>query len=139
MKNLSFSCNYTYQSTEKDGDVLDMSSELTSELTELPKNKFNAALNFRTGRGLKLDLSLRHVGRRSVLMGNLAKLNASSLETMKAFTTVALSAVLPVFKRNGFAGGIKIGFENIFNERYVEKYGFPMPGRTLFAGIEMQL
>jgi outer membrane receptor protein involved in Fe transport len=139
MKNLAFSCNYTYQSTEKKGDVLDMSSELTSELTELPKNKFNAALNFRTGRGFKLDLSLRHVGRRSVLMGNLAQLNASSLETMKAFTTVALSAVLPVFKREGFSGGIKIGCENIFNEAYVEKYGFPMPGRTLFAGIEMQL
>jgi iron complex outermembrane receptor protein len=124
--------NYTYEKTHKSGDILDLSSDLTDELTEIPRSKVNLGVQYKSGIGALVKVVLRYVDERDVVTGSLASLGAPELKHMDSFATVSLQAEYPF----GF-GIIRAGLENIFDEEYQERYGFPMPGRTITGGINI--
>ncbi|MBN2121257.1 MAG: TonB-dependent receptor [Candidatus Omnitrophica bacterium] len=134
----SLFANYTHQQTRKKGDILDMSLRLTDELTELPENKASAGLRYRASNGTSADLTLRYVGKRSVLTGSLAVAGASSLEEINGFVTAGLHFTYPIFKKDRFSGKLHLGIENIFDEDYEEVNGFPMPGITVTGGVSVE-
>lgn len=136
-ENFSLFTNYTYQQTKKKGDMLDMSTGLTDKLTELPENKANAGLRYRAANGASADLTVRYVGKRSVLTGNLAQVGASNLEEINGFVTAGLHFTYPILKKEKFSGKLHLGIENIFDEDYEEINGFPMPGTTVTGGVSI--
>lgn len=129
--------NYTFQSTRKEGDILDMSSILTDKLTELPEHKANAGVRYRRKNGATADLTARYVGKRSVIIGDLTMPGEPELVDLEGFLTFGLTAAYPVLKRGRFTGTVRLGLENIFDEDYEEIYGFPMPPRTITGGLDI--
>lgn len=130
--------NYTIQTTQKHGDVLDKSSELSDELMELPKNKFGLGLDYRKKNGLEARLALRYVGQRQVLYGNQAVVGASGLKKLDSYVDMDFNLSYPLFRggKDQEARFI-LGVQNILNKHYEEEYGFPMPGRTFMAGFNV--
>jgi len=136
--NLSVWANYTVQETEKHGDVLDNSSDLTDELVELPENKFGLGLDYRRENGLEARLALRYVDQRHAVRGNLAAPGASTLEKMDSYVDMDLNLSYPLFRgEKGQESRVFLAIENLLDERYEEEYGYPMPGITFTVGLSI--
>ncbi len=135
-KGLYLFANYTFQTTKKKGDVLDMSSNLTDSLTELPKNKINAGSKY-SFRGFMTEFVMRYVDKRSVITGDLAESGASELADMKRFATFDLNFSYKVLEKDNIAGTVDLNIENLFDAGYEETKGFPMPGRTIVGGVNI--
>ena len=147
--NFSAYFNFTWQDTEKQGDVLDGGNELSNKLSELPEFKFNLGIKYEKPKGILAKLTLRWVDDREVpFIGKPgAPFNGSgspngvptnsnvSLKTMDNFTVVDLFVRYPLWK-NKTKGFISGGVENIFDRTYEEDYGFPAPGQTFHIGME---
>jgi len=135
---LSGYLNYTYQRTKKEGDILDMSNKLTDELVDLPHHRINAGLKYSLAEEAYLGLSVRYVGKRYAITGNLAKPNASALREMKGFLMLNAGLRYPLPAPGGLKPIISASVENLLDESYEETYGFPMPGRTFHIGLKME-
>ena len=57
--------NYTYQSTDKEGDILDKSN-ISDEISELPNHKFNVGIKYQRDDGTLAKLTLKWVDSREV-------------------------------------------------------------------------
>lgn len=136
-KGVSGYANATYQSTRKQGDILDQSSQLSDKLSELPAIKGNGGLRLQLDNNARFDLRVRLVGNRSVLIGNLASATNIQLVEMAAFTTVSFNMTWPLWQKNSFLLRWQLAAENLFNKSYQEIYGFPMPGRTILTGLDI--
>ncbi len=128
--------NHTIQKTEKHGDVLDNSSELTDELVELPENKFGLGLDYLRESGLEARLALRYVDQRHAVRGSLATPGASTLEKIDSYVDVELNVSCPLFRgEKGQESRIFLAIQNLLDEDYEEEYGYPMPGITFMVGL----
>ncbi|MBD3180909.1 TonB-dependent receptor [Candidatus Poribacteria bacterium] len=122
--------NYTWQRTEKAGDILDKSN-ISDQLGEIPANKINLGLEYRPGNGGFAKLTVKWVDERKV------PINAANLEElglMDSYTLLNGIIRYPILK-NRFM--IYAGCENILDTDYQESYGYPMPGRMFYGGLEM--
>jgi iron complex outermembrane receptor protein len=138
-ENLCIFGNYTYQTTKKDGDVLDTNEVSSDKLVELPEHKANLGLSYRAKNGAILDLTARYRGERQDLgawIRNWGKKDAIPVD-VEDFVTVGLDFSYPIFNEEKSSGTIRLGVENLFDEDYEEVYGFPMPGRTITGGINI--
>lgn len=128
--------NYTVQKTEKHGDVLDNSSDLTGELVELPENRFSLGLDYRQEKGLEARLALRYVDERRAVYGNQAVAGGSELKKLDSYVDMDFNLSCPLFKgEKGRESRLLLAVQNILDERYEEEYGFPMPGISFMAGL----
>jgi iron complex outermembrane receptor protein len=138
-ENLHIFGNYTYQTTKKDGDILDTNEVSSDKLVELPEHKANLGLSYRAKNGAILDLTARYRGDRQDLgtwIRNWGKKDATPVD-VDDFVTVDLNFSYPIFNGERASGTIRLGVENLFDEDYEEVYGFPMPGRTITGGINI--
>jgi outer membrane receptor protein involved in Fe transport len=129
--------NYTYQETEKDGDILDESGELTDELVELPNNKFNLGIDYGKPEQIQASLIWRYVDERQAVVGDLTTPGGSSLGDLTSYNKLDLHLSYPFIRRDQFKGNLRVSAENILDKEYSEEYGFEMPGTTYSAGLEM--
>lgn len=138
--------NYTWQKTDKHGDVLDASSALSESLPELPENKFNCGLSWQGDHGAAARIRVRWVDDRQVpyIAGEdrpdgTARFAAGTtvLKHMDSFLTVDISFKYPVFRQLNITGFITGGVENLTDENYQEEYDFPAPGRSFHIGAEL--
>jgi len=136
--NFALSGNYTYQTSKKDGDILDNSMNLTDKLTELPEHKLNLGGKYRHANCATSELRLRYVGERKYITGSITKPNAAELKTLKNFLTVDIFASYPVFSMGRYLSTLRIGIENVLDEEYKEISGYPMPERTLTLDIDQK-
>jgi iron complex outermembrane receptor protein len=128
--------NYTIQKTEKHGDVLDNSSDLTDELVELPENRFNLGLDYRRASGLEAGLALGYVDKRHAVRGDPATPGASTLEKMNGYVDVGLHLSCPLLRtESGGESRLVVSVQNLLDEDYEEEYGYPMPGITFMIGL----
>jgi outer membrane receptor protein involved in Fe transport len=131
--------NYTVQKTEKRGDVLDKSSDLSDELVELPEHQFNLGLDYRRENGLEARLRLGYVGERHEVYGDQAVPGASTLKKMDSYADMDFNLSYPFFKGEKVRESrLLLAVQNILDERYEEEYGFPMPGITFTAGLSVK-
>ncbi|MBN1526423.1 MAG: TonB-dependent receptor [Candidatus Omnitrophica bacterium] len=137
IKDLTVFANYTYQTTTKDGDVLDKSSALSDNLTELPENKVNAGLRH-LYRGLTTEFVMRYVDKRQELTGSALGPDASSLSALAKFATFDLNFTYKMLDRKNCTGTVEFKIGNLFDARYEETSGFPMPGRTVTGGVNVR-
>lgn len=132
--------NYTFQQTQKHGDVLDNSSMLANELVELPENQCGAGLDYHHESGLDAGLILRYVGSRYAVRGNQAVPGSCTLQKMGSYVDVDVNLSCPVFRgQQGQECRVFITIQNLRDKHWEEEYGYPMPGRTFMAGIEGKL
>ena len=123
--------NYTYQTSDKEGDILDQSN-ISDEISELPDHKFNIGIKYQRDDGAFAKLTLKWVDSREVPISS-----SSTSNTGKMDDYFLLNSLIkyPVWKEHGY---LYAGCENILDEDYVESYGFPMPDRMFFGGIEIK-
>ncbi len=123
--------NYTYQSTDKEGDILDKSN-ISDEISELPNHKFNVGIKYQRDDGTLAKLTLKWVDSREVPISA-----SSKADTGKMDSYFLLNGIIkyPVIKDHGY---VYAGCENILDEEYEETYGYPMPDRMFFGGIEIK-
>ena len=133
---LSVFANYTYQDTKKDGDILDLSSDLSDRLSELPRNKVNAGVKYSVF-GVTSEFVMRYVDKRSVITGDLTREGASDLVDLESFATFDLAFSYKFLEKDNVTGTVKFGIENLFEASYEETEGFPMPGRVLTGGVNI--
>ncbi len=122
--------NYTLQKTKKAGDILDK-SDMSDRLGEIPENKVNIGLEYRPKFGAFAKLTFKWVDEREV------SIDSSKLEElgkMDSYSLLNAIIKLPIM-RNRFT--LYAGCENILDTEYQESYGYPMPGRMFFGGLEL--
>ncbi len=130
--------NYTFQNTKKHGDVLDSSGRLTDELVELPENKFNFGLAYEQPEGLVAGLTLRYVGNRQEIRGDLSTPGGSYLENVDQFADLDFNMSYPIFQEeNGVDVRWELTLDNILDQHYEEEFGYPHPGTTLMTGLRV--
>jgi len=128
--------NYTWQLAKKSGDILDYSTALTDELSELPRNKLNMGLAFNDKNGLQARFSVRYVDLRKAVVGNLTTPDSSHLENLEPFIDLDIYASYPILHHgNDQEVRVEVSVQNLLNRNYVEEYGFPMPGIVFMAGM----
>lgn len=136
-KEIAAFVNYTYQTTTKKGDILDANSSVSNNLTELPVNKVNAGLKYRY-RGFTGDFVMRFVSDRQELTGSSLVAAASNYSDLSKFATFDLNLKYKMLDNKNYSGNIGLNIGNIFNARYEETAGFPMPGTTVTGGVDVQ-
>jgi outer membrane receptor protein involved in Fe transport len=150
--NISGFANFTWQETEKSGDVLDGSNALTDSLSELPELKFNCGVQYRREDGALAKVTLRWVDEREVpyigdpgapfsAAGSAPEGTALgkdvTLIKLDDFFTVDLLFKYPAWKGERVKGFLSAGVENVFDEDYKEEFDFPAPGRIFHIGAEV--
>ncbi|MCD6574253.1 TonB-dependent receptor [Candidatus Aerophobetes bacterium] len=120
-KKLSFILNYTYLKAKDDKEFKG------NFLPYRPQNKLFLALDYEVQPNLQLPLEGKVVGERYADRENTEKLPPYSLVGAKLSFKLA-------GKYNVF---IKV--DNLFNEKYADIKGYPMPGRTVKGGVEVTL
>lgn len=140
--------NLTYQQSQKQGDVMDGSNQLSDKLTELPEFKGNLGLRYQHKDGAEAKAVLRIVGQRQtpVLAGNstdgAAMGSAVQMQDMGAYATVDLLAKYPLARwrlgQKEVLGFVSGGVENLLDRAYEEEYGFPAPGRVFGISLELR-
>ena len=128
--------NYTYQDTDKHGDILDHSG--SGELPELPKHKFNLGFEYASEDGVRGRLDVRYVGNRRAVRGDLTAPGGAVYHELPSFVDVSLHVEFPL--RTGKAGPearFRLAVENMLDQEIVEEYGYPFPGTTVMAGVSL--
>ena len=135
---LILSGSYSWLKTKKVGDILDTTNELSDELVELPNHQLFLRAFLDLPRDIFLSFSLRFVGERKVVAGNLAVPGGAELLSLKSYTLINIRANYPLFVFKGMRGVLSGSVENIANTRYEELFGFPMPGRRLVISFRFE-
>lgn len=141
--------NFTYQKTEKDGDVLDGSNKLSDSLSELPEFMANWGVKYQREDGALAEIAFRYVGPTDVLIlndinsaGGAPAESPVELQHLGGFATVDLLFRYPVIKyeveENRVVGLLSAGIQNLFDKSYVEEYYFPAPGRSCNISLELK-
>ncbi|MEW6378577.1 MAG: TonB-dependent receptor [bacterium] len=116
--------NVTYQKSKKEGDIMD-TAKLTDELEYMPEWKgttgFEVKFPFPWKEGT-FSTNIRYVGEQETI-------DTNKIRKLDSYTTTDIEVKFPVTKY----GEIGIYTENLFNERYEERFGYPMPGRIIGA------
>jgi outer membrane receptor protein involved in Fe transport len=134
---LSAKANITYQKSKKDGDTFD-TSDLTDELDYLPEWKGNLGLEFSLPYKAVLTTSLRYVGEQRTIYAYSAGWGwppeaKFKLMTLDSYITADTELKIPVMKY----GEISLYAENIFDKKYQERFGYPLPGRIIGASARI--
>lgn len=136
-KEVTAFANYTYETSTKQGDILDANSGISSNLTELPANKVNAGLRY-ICRAFTGEFVMRFVSDRQDLTGSSVVAGATNFSDLSQFVTFDINMKYKIFDNKNYSGNIGLNIGNIFNARYEETAGFPMPGTTVTGGIDVQ-
>ena len=123
--------NYTYQTTDKEGDILDQSN-ISDELSELPEHKYNIGVKYQRDDGTLARVTLKWVDSREVPINA-----ANTADTGKMDDYFLLNGLItyPVIKDLGY---VYVGCENILDEEYEETFGYPMPDRMFYGGVQVK-
>ena len=127
--------NITYQKSKKEGDIFDP-TELSDELDYLPEWKGNLGVDFKLPRKATFSVTERMVGKAyTVYSFSLQGKTNYKLVKLDPFATTDIELKIPVAKYGEFG----IYAENIFNEKYEERFGYPMPGTIIGASFKIAL
>jgi iron complex outermembrane receptor protein len=134
---LSAWANITYQKSKKEGDSFD-TAHLTDELDYLPEWKGNLGLEFRLPYQAVLITNIRYVGDQHTIYAystgwGWPPVANFKLVELDSYTTADAELKVPVTKY----GEIGIYAQNLFNNSYEERFGYPMSGRIVGASVKL--
>ena len=105
-----------------------------SDVPNLPEVTAVAGLAWDAGAGCRLNLDGQYVASRSVLNPRFAP----GQTEVDAYLLVNGRATAPVPRRLGLDGELFLAAENLGDEGYELRPGYPMPGRTFSAGFDLR-
>jgi outer membrane receptor protein involved in Fe transport len=127
--------NITYQKSKKEGDILDP-AKLSDELDYLPEWKGNLGVDFKLPYSATFGVSERVVGETQTVYSYSVKGTTKyKLMELDPFATTDVELKIPVTKYGEFG----VYAENIFNKKYEERFGYPMPGTIIGASFKIAL
>ncbi len=134
---LSAKANITYQKSKKDGDAFD-TANLTDELDYLPEWKGNVGLEFSLPYKALLTTNVKYVGERHTIYAYSSGWGwppdvKFRLVKLDSYVTADTELKIPVMKY----AEIGLYAENIFNKKYEERFGYPLPGRIIGASAKI--
>lgn len=112
-----------YQGSQRPGDAL----------LRRPSHSGSAVVSY-AAHGWAAGLDLTYVGRRPDL--DFQQYPSPTL-SLPAYTTLDLSAAVPLMVRNGSTVALTARVENALDRRYQEIANFPAPGRTVLVGARL--
>jgi outer membrane receptor protein involved in Fe transport len=132
---LSGYANYSYKDHKTEGEVAGMPPLF---LPLFARNQFNWGVRYKAldeygvMKDLLLLLDLRYVGTRRSKAG----------DSVDPFTTVNIGCEFDIASKY-FGGQVKpklrVFIDNLFDERYQEVFGFPMPGITAGGSVKFAM
>lgn len=125
---LKFWANVTWQEGNKSDDPWDEDNQLSTELPDLPETMFNAGIDYENQGPLSARLWVSYVGERDHFTN-------SSLVVLDAYTLVNISARYKIYQNPKLTAELEAVAENILDEEYEEREGYPMPGTAMMAGV----
>jgi outer membrane receptor protein involved in Fe transport len=132
---MSLRGNITYQKSKKEGDPLDP-AKLSDELDYLPEWKGNLGVDFKLPYSATFGVSERVVGETQTVYSYSVKGTTKyKLMNLDPFATTDVELKIPVTKDGEFG----VYAENIFNKKYEERFGYPMPGTIIGASFKIAL
>jgi outer membrane receptor protein involved in Fe transport len=127
--------NITYQKSKKEGDILDP-AKLSDELDYLPEWKGNLGIDFKLPYSATFSVTERVVDETQTVYSYSVKGQTNyKLVKLDPFATTDIELKVLVTKH----GEIGIYAENLFDKRYEERFGYPLPGRIIGASLKMAL
>ena len=121
--------NLTWQKADKADDPWDTGNVLSNQLPDLPDFMVNAGLDLNPDGPFSARLQVCRVDDREHYSGN-------TLKVLDAYTLVTLSGRYRLFETKAMAANLVASAENILDEEYQEKEGYPMAGTTVMAGVQ---
>lgn len=135
--NLVLFANYTYQKGKKSGNYKYSPWESQSDrIYYMPEQKANIGLRYKTNKGTEIALSGRYVGSQEVLDGNFVGPNNFALNkvTLASYFVTNLGVTHPLSKDQELSFYV----DNLFDKKYEEAKGYPMPGITYGFSYKVQ-
>jgi outer membrane receptor protein involved in Fe transport len=126
--NLKLWANATWQKGDKSDDPWDKGNALSRELPDLPDLMVNAGLDLEDKGPFSARVWVSWVDDREHFTNQ-------TLTVLDAYTLVNMSARYRIFKNKAMAADLEATAENILDEAYQEKEGYPMAGTTVMAGV----
>ncbi|CQR70829.1 Colicin I receptor precursor [Sporomusa ovata DSM 2662] len=136
MPNLVFFANYTYQKSDKSGNYKYSPWESqTDSIYYMPEHKANIGLRYKAKAGSEITLGGKYVGKQNVLSGNFVGPNMLALNkaTLPSYFVTNLRIIHPINHNQE----ISFYVDNIFDKKYEEAKGYPMPGTTYGIGYKI--
>ncbi len=127
--NLKLWANATWQKGDKSDDPWDEDNALSRELPDLPDTMFNAGIDFEQG-PFSARFWVSHVDERE-------HFTSATVVTLDAYTLVNMAARYKIYESKLVTAELEAAADNILDEAYQEREGYPMPGTTVMAGIRL--
>ena len=122
--------NATWQEGDKSDDPWDTDNNLSREVPDLPEFMVNAGLDLDNGGPFSARFQVSLVDERE-------HFTDQTLLVLDAYTLVSLSAQYRIFENKTMAADLIAAADNILDEDYQEREGYPMPGTTVMAGVRL--
>lgn len=126
-RNFRLWANFTWQDGDKDGDPWDIGNRLSNELPDFPDTMFNIGMDYH-GERIRANLSLNYVSSREHYDGQ-------ELIELDDYTLLNFSASYRLWQTKARRLEILLSGENLLDQDYEEKRGYPMPGATIMGGV----
>jgi outer membrane receptor protein involved in Fe transport len=134
---LSGTLAVTWQKSKKQGDIYDTAG-LFDELDYLPEWKVNAGLEFKLPYQSVFTVTARYVDDRQAIYAYKSGWPAQQyfkLVELDSYITADINLKVPVSRHAEFS----CYAENLFDEAYEERFGYPMPGIIVGAALKLSL
>ncbi len=123
--------NLTLQRGEKQKDPYDVDNILSSQLPDLPEQMLNFGIDYHYQDSLKARLALNYVASRQHIKDR-------EIKELDPYTYVSFSASYRFFTSSWSQWEALFSAENILDQDYEQKDGYPMPGATLIGGLRLK-
>jgi outer membrane cobalamin receptor len=119
------------QRGDKQDDPYDLDNILTAQLPDLPEKMVNFGIDYRYEDRLTARLALNYVASREHIQDR-------EMVELDAYTHVDFSASHRFLTTSRSQWEALFSAENILDEDYEEKDGYPMPGATVIGGLRVR-
>ena len=127
----------TWQQSKKEGDIYDTAG-LSDEIDYLPEWKVGGGLEFMLPHYSLLSISTRWVGERQAIYAFSSGWPAQQyfkLAKLDPYVAADINLKIPLGKYFEFNGYV----ENLFNGKYEEQFGYPMPGIITGGSLKLTI
>ena len=124
--------NFTYQDSDKDDDPWDSGNETTSELPDLPEKMFNIGIEYAFENKFSAELFANYVDSREHFSG-------ADLMELDSYLLLNFNARYRFFENRWSSWEAFFSAENITDQDYQEREGYPQPGATFVGGLRIAL
>ena len=123
--------NFTYQDSEKDDDPWDTDNQFTSQLPDFPEKMFNFGIEYKYEEVFSAEFFVNYVDSREHFDG-------TDLEELDSYILLNFNATYRFWECETASAEAFFAAENITDEDYEEREGYPQPGVSVLGGMKFR-